>query len=104
MLARPRSRGHDEACPFLPSCVARVAETPSPLSPQHTPPSTRRCCAARRIEKALRRFRKSTNMVGHLRILRNRKQFESNHDKKIRKTKESAMRQARARRSARNRF
>ena len=61
-------------------------------------------CAARRIEKALRRFRKSTNMVGHLRILRNRKQFESNHDKKIRKTKESAMRQARARRSARNRF
>merc|ERR1719486_528805 len=56
------------------------------------------------IEKALRRFRKSTNMVGHLRILRNRKQFESNHDKKIRKTKESAMRQARARRSARNRF
>ena len=56
------------------------------------------------FEKALRRFRKSTNMVGHLRILRNRKQFESNHDKKIRKTKESAMRQARARRSARNRF
>ena len=61
-------------------------------------------CAARRIEKALRRFRKSTNMVGHLRILRNRKQFESNHDKAIRKNKESAMRQARARRSARNRF
>merc|ERR1711892_373436 len=54
------------------------------------------------IEKALRRFRKSTNMVGHLRIIRNRKQFESNHDKKIRKAKESAMRQARARRSARN--
>ena len=43
-------------------------------------------------------------MVGHLRILRNRKQFESNHDKQIRKTKESAMRQARARRLARNRF
>ena len=56
------------------------------------------------FEKALRRFRKSTNMVGHLRILRNRKQFESNHDKAIRKNKESAMRQARARRSARNRF
>ena len=32
------------------------------------------------------------------------KQFESNHDKAIRKNKESAMRQARARRSARNRF
>ena len=43
-------------------------------------------------------------MVGHLRIIRNRKQFESMHDKKIRKAKESAMRQARARRSARNRF
>jgi hypothetical protein len=43
-------------------------------------------------------------MVGHLRIIRNRKQFESNHDKAIRKRKESSMRQARARRSARNRF
>ena len=60
--------------------------------------------AARRIEKALRRFRKSTNMVGHLRIIRNRKQFESNHDKKIRKAKESAMRGARERRNARKRF
>ena len=56
-----------------------------------------------RIEKALRRFRKATNNVGHLRLLRNRKTFESAHDKKIRKTKESAMRQARARRSARSR-
>uniref|UniRef100_A0A7S0HF89 30S ribosomal protein S21 n=1 Tax=Phaeocystis antarctica TaxID=33657 RepID=A0A7S0HF89_9EUKA len=56
------------------------------------------------IEKALRRFRKSTNMVGHLRIIRNRKQFESNHDKKIRKAKESAMRGARERRNARKRF
>ena len=55
------------------------------------------------IEKALRRFRKSTNAVGHLRILRNRKTFENAHDKKIRKTKESSMRQARARRSARSR-
>ena len=66
-----------------------------------------RSCAApfslRRIEKALRRFRKATNNVGHLRLLRNRKTFESAHDKKIRKTKESAMRQARARRSARSR-
>ena len=77
-------------CPLSPLSVAACVE--------------RRCCAARRIEKALRRFRKSTNMVGHLRILRNRKQFESNHDKAIRKNKESAMRQARARRSARNRF
>ena len=43
-------------------------------------------------------------MVGHLRIIRNRKQFESNHDKKIRKAKESAMRGARERRNARKRF
>ena len=55
------------------------------------------------IEKALRRFRKASNNVGHLRILRNRKTFENSHDKKIRKTKESAMRLARARRSARSR-
>ena len=38
---------------------------------------------------------------GHLRVLRNRKQFESNHDKQIRKDKESAMRRARARRGQR---
>lgn len=56
-----------------------------------------------RIEKALRRFRKASNNCGHLRILRNRKTFECAHDKKIRKAKESAMRLARARRSARNR-
>ncbi len=55
------------------------------------------------IEKALRRFRKASNNVGHLRILRNRKTFENSHDKKIRKAKESAMRLARARRSARSR-
>jgi len=55
------------------------------------------------IEKALRRFRKASNACGHLRILRNRKTFESAHDKKIRKTKESSMRLARARRSARSR-
>ena len=55
------------------------------------------------IEKALRRFRKASNMCGHLRLLRNRKTFENNHDKAIRKKKESAMRQARARRSARSR-
>ena len=55
------------------------------------------------IEKALRRFRKATNNVGHLRLLRNRKTFENTHDKKIRKAKESAMRLARARRSARSR-
>lgn len=41
--------------------------------------------------------------MGHLRILRNRKTFESAHDKQIRKTKESAMRKARERRSARAR-
>ena len=62
-----------------------------------------RSAGLRRVEKALRRFRKSTNAVGHLRILRNRKTFENAHDKKIRKTKESSMRQARARRSARSR-
>ena len=55
------------------------------------------------IEKALRRFRKGANMCGHLRILRNRRTFENSHDKKIRKTKEAAMRAARARRSARAR-
>ena len=43
-------------------------------------------------------------MSGHLRILRNRKTFESAHDKKIRKTKESAMRLARSRRAARRRM
>jgi len=53
------------------------------------------------LEKALRRFRKASNVCGHLRILRNRKTFESAHDKKIRKTKEGSMRLARARRSAR---
>ncbi|KAL3903698.1 MAG: hypothetical protein SGPRY_011572 [Prymnesium sp.] len=56
------------------------------------------------LEKALRRFRKASNMSGHLRVLRNRKTFESSHDKKIRKNKEAAMRLARARRSARNKF
>merc|ERR1719331_2480126 len=55
------------------------------------------------IEKALRRFRKASNNSGHLRLLRNRKTFENAHDKKIRKAKESAMRLARARRSARSR-
>merc|ERR1719273_2021219 len=53
------------------------------------------------LEKALRRFRKATNMCGHLRILRNRRMFESTHDKKIRKNKESLMRRARARRAMR---
>ena len=53
------------------------------------------------LEKALRRFRKATNMSGHLRLLRNRRTFENAHDKKIRKDKESLMRQARARRSRR---
>jgi ribosomal protein S21 len=56
-----------------------------------------------RIEKALRRFRKQSNNCGHLRILRNRKTFESSHDKAIRKNKEAMMRRARARRSARSR-
>lgn len=36
-----------------------------------------------------------------MRILRNRKTFENNHDKKIRKKKEALMRAARARRSRR---
>ena len=53
------------------------------------------------MEKALRRFRKGVHMSGHRRVLRNRKQFESNHDKQIRKDKESAMRRARARRGQR---
>ena len=67
-----------------------------PPRPPPTPTPT-----ARRMEKALRRFRKGVNMSGHLRVLRNRKQFESNHDKQIRKDKESAMRRARARRGQR---
>ena len=82
----------------LPPCSLRALLACVPLSlPALPSPSGR-------IEKALRRFRKQTNMVGHLRIIRNRKTFESAHDKKIRKAKESAMRQARARRSARARF
>ena len=40
-----------------------------------------------RIEKALRRFRKASNAVGHLRILRNKKTFESSHEKQKRKDK-----------------
>ena len=56
------------------------------------------------LEKALRRFRKITNVSGHLRLLRNRRTFESAHDKAIRKNKESMMRKARARRSARSRM
>jgi len=51
--------------------------------------------------QALQRLKRATNQVGHLRILRNRKTFENNHDKKIRKQKESLQRQARARRSRR---
>jgi len=35
----------------------------------------------RRMEKALRRLKKATNQLGHLRILRVRKTFENNHDK-----------------------
>ncbi|EOD16541.1 hypothetical protein EMIHUDRAFT_459150 [Emiliania huxleyi CCMP1516] len=38
---------------------------------------------------AIVRFKRATNQVGHLRILRNRKTFENNHDKKIRKKKEA---------------
>mmetsp|Transcript_23055 Transcript_23055/g.77780 ORF Transcript_23055/g.77780 Transcript_23055/m.77780 type:complete len:121 (-) Transcript_23055:214-576(-) len=53
------------------------------------------------LEKAIVRFKRATNQVGHLRILRNRKTFENNHDKKIRKKKEALMRAARARRSRR---
>ena len=87
---RPRPAVHAHApCGKIPfACAAAPAASFPPL---------------RRIEKALRRFRKATNMSGHLRLLRNRKTFESAHDKKIRKTKESSMRLARARRSARNR-
>ena len=87
--------GQSAAPPLQPQSPLglRSVEPPGP------PPSP-----SGRIEKALRRFRKQTNMVGHLRIIRNRKTFESAHDKKIRKAKESAMRQARARRSARARF
>ena len=55
-----------------------------------------------RIEKALRRFRKASNAVGHLRILRNKKTFESSHEKQKRKDKEAVMRMARARRAARS--
>jgi len=54
------------------------------------------------IEKALRRFRKASNAVGHLRILRNKKTFESSHEKQKRKDKEAVMRMARARRAARS--
>eukprot|EP00962_Isochrysis_galbana_P037421 scaffold13078_cov118-Isochrysis_galbana.AAC.3 len=53
------------------------------------------------VHQALQRLKRATNHLGHLRILRNRKTFENNHDKAIRKRKESLQRQARARRSRR---
>jgi len=56
-----------------------------------------------RLEKALRRFRKATNVSGHIRLLRNKRTFESAHDMKIRKSKESLQRLARARRAQRAR-
>ena len=77
---------------------------PRACVPRAAPRLALRRDACHRLEKALRRFRKATNMSGHLRILRNRKTFESAHDKKIRKTKESAMRLARSRRAARRRM
>ena len=91
-LRRPccaRSGGSRPAAQFSapPAAPAAPAAYPHPRRP--------------RMEKALRRFRKGVNMSGHLRVLRNRKQFESNHDKQIRKDKESAMRRARARRGQR---
>lgn len=82
---------------------AKLWQHPKP-PPFCAPADAARCSALPgRIEKALRRFRKQTNQVGHLRILRNRKTFESAHDKAIRKAKESAMRKARERRSMRAR-
>ena len=81
--------------PYAACSTARLGLRPPPHPPLTPTP------AARRMEKALRRFRKGVNMSGHLRVLRNRKQFESNHDKQIRKDKESAMRRARARRGQR---
>ena len=82
----------------------RAALPPAPPAPSAPAPAAPTSAAPlARIEKALRRFRKASNMSGHLRILRNRKTFESAHDKAIRKTKEGSMRRARARRSARSR-
>lgn len=87
-------------------CCARSGAS-RPAAQFSAPPAAPAAPAAyphprrRRMEKALRRFRKGVNMSGHLRVLRNRKQFESNHDKQIRKDKESAMRRARARRGQR---
>ena len=95
--ASPRLRRPCCARSGGPRPAAQFSAPPAPpprTSPTPTP-------AARRMEKALRRFRKGVNMSGHLRVLRNRKQFESNHDKQIRKDKESAMRRARARRGQR---
>ena len=92
------------AHPSSASSARRMSDVP----PEHARPTllTRRVVLPRsllrRLEKALRRFRKASNISGHLRILRNRKTFESAHDKAIRKNKEGAMRRARARRSARN--
>jgi ribosomal protein S21 len=53
------------------------------------------------VHQALQRLKRATNQLGHLRLLRNRKTFENNHDKQIRKKKESLQRQARARRTKR---
>ena len=86
------------ALPFAPLAAPCTTKTPA-----RQRRLTLGLACLRRLEKALRRFRKATNNLGHLRILRNRKTFESAHDKKIRKAKESAMRMARARRSARSR-
>ena len=81
----------------------RACEWPPTISAARSARLTRRPLPPfARLEKALRRFRKASNISGHLRILRNRKTFESAHDKAIRKNKEGAMRRARARRSARN--
>ncbi|EOD10270.1 hypothetical protein EMIHUDRAFT_465288 [Emiliania huxleyi CCMP1516] len=85
--------------------LASASALLAPVSRAVAPPRTAAPLmkeAVTRIEiEAIVRFKRATNQVGHLRILRNRKTFENNHDKKIRKKKEALMRAARARRSRR---
>ena len=99
--SRERGASNRPARPSRLGCLSPCSGTIDRLFLTRPAPLLCSCCL--RIEKALRRFRKQTNQVGHLRILRNRKTFESAHDKQIRKAKESAMRKARQRRAERAR-
>jgi len=50
------------------------------------------------VEKMLARFKRKVRNSGHIFVLRRKRQFESNTEKRIRKSKESLKRQAMERR------